>query len=99
MRYINIVNINNNSECTIRSKCTCRIIYRKNKYHIFNTLLTHIKKEGKLIDINIQVLIIKSKSVTVRSLTRLTRREPPVEQELPTLSEHLSTLSVFSGIY
>ena len=60
--------------------------------------LTHIKKEGKLIDINIQVLIIKSKSVTVRSLTRLTRREPPVEQELPTLSEHLSTLSVFSGV-
>ena len=31
-------------------------------------------------------------------VTRLTRRVPIVEQELPTLPEHLSSSSVFSGV-
>jgi hypothetical protein len=34
-----------------------------------------------------------------RVLTRLTRQVPLVEQELPTLPEHLSSFPVFSGVY
>ena len=34
-----------------------------------------------------------------RVLTRLTRQVPLVEQELPTLPDHLSSFPVFSGVY
>jgi len=42
-----------------------------------------------------KMLICKQRDIK----TRLTRRVPPVEQELPTLPEHLSSPSVFSGVH